>query len=622
VAIVAIVAKMDTNICAELLDIFKCPITDTYLDKPIITFEGIIYNKMEDDIMNNGVRNVKLIADIVEILLKHKDNNDININKLINDLDNYIRCPISYLYFLRPVLADDDHVYEEDFIKQHLITDNRSPMTRKKISNNLIYVNIVSNFIGKLKELCPDISSDIYYVSNNFIDNKMIIIKILCNKNDNEYYKLYKIINYEIYGDISASYGCACGNCTTTINFAEELFGTRDESLIEYVLNNSIDIKDKKINLIKYLLKYKIDSSKILQLLINIGFELDIISMIDSKLPNLFKYLIDNDHIYANISYIMTMINKNIFNLIIAKYPDILSDYNVLVSGLKNPNIDIAMICLTKITIDECTPGTYITDMFDNIINNKQITDEFYNILIDKKIGFNNIDHKILITGLQSNNKNIIKLCISYLPINIPTIDILNSMIYSKYMDDECINMLIGKQFIFNIKDNEQLLINGLAHENNNIAMFCLTNLYIDENTPVFDILENLINNKLLDEDEDVINKLIIKGANFDKKMCAEIFVTYIKKINVPCSIRLLDIINDYTLMVEGMNLIQHICLSCKADVIMYAIACDADLTIPVLNFNGKDVYYLVSNLIEMNTRLEEDECNMLVDMIFTRIYE
>ena len=75
---------------------------------------------------------------------------------LCDSLRKLITCPITYLVFNDPVVAEDGHTYERDFITRHLNERGISPMTRKPMScanlhPNLLVKAIVSQYYDEVK---------------------------------------------------------------------------------------------------------------------------------------------------------------------------------------------------------------------------------------------------------------------------------------------------------------------------------------------------------------------------------------------------------------------------------------------------------------------------------------
>ena len=54
------------------------------------------------------------------------------------DYPNYLKCPLTLDIFREPVIASDGHTYEKDAITEYLKSNQRSPMTRQPINENLI----------------------------------------------------------------------------------------------------------------------------------------------------------------------------------------------------------------------------------------------------------------------------------------------------------------------------------------------------------------------------------------------------------------------------------------------------------------------------------------------------
>ena len=92
---------------------------------------------------------------------------------LCDDLRKQITCPITYLVFSDPVVAEDGHTYERDFITRHLNERGISPMTRERMSRNLYPNLLVKNIVHQYYDEVPmKVDYKITLKDGNVISNK------------------------------------------------------------------------------------------------------------------------------------------------------------------------------------------------------------------------------------------------------------------------------------------------------------------------------------------------------------------------------------------------------------------------------------------------------------------
>jgi hypothetical protein len=134
-------------------------------------FREIPYEKLYDknwsviDIItiNNENHFKNIIRCIIKINKQNKNYNNniynliiLEINKLKEKnkkyYDNFI-CPITLAVMKDPVICSDAHTYERSAIEKWLYTNNHSPITREKITNNILIPNIaLRNIIQEFKK--------------------------------------------------------------------------------------------------------------------------------------------------------------------------------------------------------------------------------------------------------------------------------------------------------------------------------------------------------------------------------------------------------------------------------------------------------------------------------------
>ena len=116
----------------------------------------------------------------------------------MEEVFNYLICPISGKIFYEPVLADDGEVYEfQEFLK---LTKNKKPSPiSNKILKDFSFVKNIKSFIDNIQDKYPEIkklryeNSEDTNLSKDHILNKNIIQKILEN---GEYDKLLNYSNF------------------------------------------------------------------------------------------------------------------------------------------------------------------------------------------------------------------------------------------------------------------------------------------------------------------------------------------------------------------------------------------------------------------------------------------
>lgn len=69
------------------------------------------------------------------------------------EIEESVKCPISYNVFIDPVVCSDGHTYERSFIENWLYDNNKSPMTGDILSSKELYPNhLIRSLIKNCKK--------------------------------------------------------------------------------------------------------------------------------------------------------------------------------------------------------------------------------------------------------------------------------------------------------------------------------------------------------------------------------------------------------------------------------------------------------------------------------------
>lgn len=140
-------------------------------------------------------------------------------------MEKNIICPITGCVYLKPVLASDGFFYEEQVIKNWLISNDTSPITRGPISKNVYVSRELKQFIDDYIKVNPDLEKDRYVESYEYKDNAYIISDLIHKK---QFSDLIKYKNFDI-ADMKYAFGAFATTCN-------------DEEIITYFLDNSVDL--------------------------------------------------------------------------------------------------------------------------------------------------------------------------------------------------------------------------------------------------------------------------------------------------------------------------------------------------------------------------------------------
>lgn len=143
------------------------------------------------------------------------------------ELIDTITCPITHCVFLKPIVAEDGHTYEEfPFLEWHKI-HNTSPITRKDISATVVPNYAVISIIDTLVKIKPYIKDLVYKRDMSHKKNKEDITKFI---NERQFDKLLNYTSFDLNDmDIVAIFQ----NC-------------KDNATIYHILKNSNDITNFK----------------------------------------------------------------------------------------------------------------------------------------------------------------------------------------------------------------------------------------------------------------------------------------------------------------------------------------------------------------------------------------
>jgi hypothetical protein len=218
---------------------------------------------------------------IVDLIhkIKNKELNEEEINEIVE----YITCPITHEIFKNPVRANDNITYEKHAILEWLKNKNTSPCTRAEIfdlTDNVDMKELIDIFLLKYPSYLKD-----QFNYSFFLDFKDECINHVKNKNFNE-------LLYYVEFDLSDS------------SFTNNLFkDCKDENVLKHVIDNTIDLECetnegwKPIHFIcRYstpeMIKYIIDKRVKLECETNEGWK-PIHFICRYSTPEMIKYIID-----------------------------------------------------------------------------------------------------------------------------------------------------------------------------------------------------------------------------------------------------------------------------------------------------------------------------------------
>ena len=105
-----------------------------------------------------------------------------------------IKCPITKMIYLYPVIADDGYIYEDIAINSWLLVNNVSPITGHHIKKVNNIAKNMEKYINKIIKLYPELEDRrfpiSYYEQNTRLKYLYVYDKEICQKN-----KLRRIID-------------------------------------------------------------------------------------------------------------------------------------------------------------------------------------------------------------------------------------------------------------------------------------------------------------------------------------------------------------------------------------------------------------------------------------------
>ena len=220
-----------------------------------------------------------------------KDNNP-NNNNLINNLESQIECPISKQIMRDPVIACDGNTYERYWIERHFKTfdDNervKSPMTNNFLENR----NLIPNL--SLKSMI-----------------ELVISQGMLNLEETK-----KYVNHnELFNIIKQK----------EVNKNLDIFNIEDKYKIPFLNSITIDYSDDENKIIKNILLKKSNNDLLLLSQIKSSNKIGIINLIDEKLDNKIRDLIEN-----SISEEISLCDHQKIQVVYDDNPDNLLSYSI-----------------------------------------------------------------------------------------------------------------------------------------------------------------------------------------------------------------------------------------------------------------------------------------------------
>jgi ankyrin repeat protein len=260
--------------------------------KPIIAYNGFKYKKQQS-LRWLEKKNTSSISgednQIDNVFWSYKEkqfNSNSNSNSnysFIKNIENIITCPITYKIFKNPVIAEDGITYENNEIFGWLKINNKSPITREVISNNLIDNVCIKQLVDIFLSEYPEyLEKQFNYSFLNFKDECINYVK---NKN---FHKLLEYVEFDL----------------SDYNFTHDLFkDCKDEKILKHVIDNTIDLEcedNEELRPIHFICR---DSTpEIIKYIIDKGVDLEcetyfkcrpIHYICEYSTPEMIKYIID-----------------------------------------------------------------------------------------------------------------------------------------------------------------------------------------------------------------------------------------------------------------------------------------------------------------------------------------
>jgi hypothetical protein len=144
---------------------------------------------------------------------------------------NYLKCPLTGLFFNDPVLCSDGYTYERVAIDEYIKNEMHSPLTNEIITTDYHPNLLIKEIIDHIININPDYSKDKFLNKKPFnLFRQKFIGLILINKYDELVSYTNILVNSKLWEDCESETIC------------EYLFkNCKDTEVIMKVLNNSID---------------------------------------------------------------------------------------------------------------------------------------------------------------------------------------------------------------------------------------------------------------------------------------------------------------------------------------------------------------------------------------------
>ena len=153
-----------------------------------------------------------------------------------NSLAQYLKCPLTGLIFCEPVLAEDGHFYELMSIKNYLIKNDTSPITKEKMGKLIMHSKIMKNMVDEFLTNNPDYKSEQFLSKKPFFLFSKDFVESLKEKNFDDLMKYTTILlNMDLGKETLFEYICKL--CP--------------DDVVKHIIDNSIDYDtyDKRKNL-------------------------------------------------------------------------------------------------------------------------------------------------------------------------------------------------------------------------------------------------------------------------------------------------------------------------------------------------------------------------------------
>jgi len=174
-----------------------------------------------------------------------------------------LKCPISQMYFLDPVVAKDNHVYERACIEEWLEKKTTSPITRQQITKELIPILSIKNMVEELMKHYESVKNERYKPDMSYMSNKDEIWKIISRKTLGDLIKFneFHLADKNLYNLTLVERIYTNGRYVTEEVFAHIVNNSID-LYIESEINGRIQtpanylLDSRRVKFIKYSVKY------------------------------------------------------------------------------------------------------------------------------------------------------------------------------------------------------------------------------------------------------------------------------------------------------------------------------------------------------------------------------